>query len=60
MLTARDPSQNKRPTQTESGQLEKIFQANGQEKSWGIKIYIKQNRFQNKGHKKQRRTLHNT
>ena len=40
-----------------------IFQAKGQEKkkSWGSNTYIRQNRFQNKGHKKRhRRTLHNT
>ena len=32
MLPKRDQSQEKRPTQTESEGLEKIFQANGQEK----------------------------
>ena len=31
MLPTRDPPQKKRPTQTESEGLEKIFQANGQE-----------------------------
>ena len=39
-----------------------IFQANGQEKkSWGSNNHIRQNRLQNKGHKKRpRRSLHNT
>ena len=32
MLPTRDPPQNKRPTQTLNEGLEKIFQANGQEK----------------------------
>ena len=32
MLLARDSPQNKRPTKTESGGLEKIFQENEQEK----------------------------
>ena len=31
-----------------------IFQANGQErKSWGSNVHIRQNRLQNKGHKKE-------
>ena len=36
----RDSPQNKRPTQTESGGLEKIFQANEQEKKAGVAIVI--------------------
>ena len=32
MLPTRDPPQNKSPTQTESKGMEKIFQANGQDK----------------------------
>ena len=61
MLPTRDPPQNKRSTQTEVEGLEKIFQENGQEKSQDSNTYIRQNRLQNKGHKKRpRRTLHNT
>ena len=62
MLPTRDSPQNKRPTQTESEGLEKIFQTNGQEKiSQSISTYIQQNIFPNKGHKKKnRRTLHYT
>ena len=65
MLSNRDPLQNKqtnkKPTQAESERIEKIFQANEQEKNWGSNTYIRQSRFQNKGHKKrQRRTPHNT
>ena len=40
MLPKRDPPQNKRPTQTESERLEKIFQANGQEKKAGVPILV--------------------
>ena len=40
MLPTRDPPQNKRPTQTESEGLEKIFQANGQEAKPGVCIII--------------------
>ena len=59
MLPTRDPPQNKRSTQTEVEGLEKIFQENGQEKSQDSNTYIRQNRLQNKGHKKRhRRTLH--
>ena len=45
MLPTKDPSQNKRPTQTESEGLgEKKIQVNGQEKkSWGSNTYFKQN-----------------
>ena len=39
----------------------KAFQANTGKKSWGNNTHIRQNRFQNKGHKKRpRRTLYNT
>ena len=49
----REPPHNKRPTQAESEGLEKIFQVNRQgKKSQGSNTYIRQNRFQNKGHKK--------
>ena len=60
MLPTRDPHQNKRSTQTESEWLEKnILSKWTGEKSEGNNI--RQNRFQNKGHKKRpRRTLHNT
>ena len=40
MLPTRDPSQDKRPTQTESEGLETNFQANGQEKKAGVAILI--------------------
>ena len=62
MLPTRDPPQNKRPKQTESEVQKQMFQANGQEKKdWGSNTHIRQNRLQNKGHKKRpRRTLHNT
>ena len=42
--------------------MEKIFQVNGhQKKGWDSNTYIRQNRLQNKRHKKrQRRTIHNT
>ena len=36
MPSTRDPSQEKRPTQTESEGLEKIFQANGQGKKKSV------------------------
>ena len=62
MLSTRDPPQNKRPTQTESEGLEKIFTANGQEKeSCSNNTYIRLNRLQNKSHKMwHKRTLHIT
>ena len=62
MLPTRDPPQNKRPTQTESKGLEKIFRANGQEKKARVAILIsRQNRLENKGHKKRpKRTPHDT
>ena len=40
MLTTRDPSQDKRTTQTESEGLKKIFQANGHEEKAGVAILI--------------------
>ena len=39
MLPTRDPPQDKRPTQSESEGLEKIFHANGQEKKAGVAIF---------------------
>ena len=61
-MPTRDPSQDKIPTQTESEGLEKIFQANGQEKkSRGSNTHMRQNRHPKKGHKERpRRSLHNT
>ena len=44
MLPTRDPPQNKRPTQTESEGMEKICQANGQEKKAGVAILISDKR----------------
>ena len=62
MLSIRHPPQNKRPTQTESEGWKKIFQANGQrKKTQGSNTYIRQHRFQNKGHKKRQRSpFHNS
>ena len=40
MLPTRDPPQKKRPTQNEIEGLEKIFQANGQEKKARVAIFI--------------------
>ena len=40
MLPKRDPPQKKRATQTESEGLEKIIQANEQEKEAGVAILI--------------------
>ena len=40
MLPTRDPSQDKRRTQTESEGLKQIFQANRQEKKAGVAILI--------------------
>ena len=53
VLPKRDPPQNKRPTQTESERLEKIFQANGQEKKSQVailrleKVYFKTKSIKN-------------
>ena len=59
MLPTRDPPQDKRPTQTESEDLDKNIPS-----KWTGKISHAsntQNRLQNKGHKKKhRRTLHYT
>ena len=63
MLPTRHPPQDKRPTQTESEELETKFPANGQEKkkSRGSNTHIRQNRLPRKGHKERpRRSLHNT
>ena len=47
MLPTRDPSQDKRPTQTESEGLEKKSSKQmDRKKSWGSNIRIRQNRFQ--------------
>ena len=62
MLPTRDPSQDKRPTETESEGLETNFlsKRTGKKKQ-GSNTYIRQNRLQKKGHKdKPRRSLHNT
>ncbi|KAF6109634.1 hypothetical protein HJG60_010876 [Phyllostomus discolor] len=40
MWPTRDPPQNKRPIQTESEGLEKLFQANGQERKAGVVVLI--------------------
>ena len=52
----------KRPTQIESKVLEENIPSKwAGEKSWCSNTYIRQERLQNKGHKKRhRRTLHNT
>ena len=62
MLPTRGPTQNKRPTQTESEGLEKNIPCKWTGKiNQGSNTHIRQNRLQNKGHKKRpRRTLHNT
>ena len=63
MLPTRDTPQNKRPTQTESEGLEKNIESKwtGKKKSRASNTHIRQNRLQNKGHKKKpRKTLHNT
>ena len=62
MLPIRDPHHNKRPTQTESEGVEKNIPNKWTgKKSQGSNTRIRQNRLQNKGHKKRyRRTLHNT
>ena len=62
MLLTRDPSQDKRPIQTESEGLEINIPSKWTgKKHQGSNIHIRQNRLQNKGHKKRhRRSLHNT
>ena len=64
MLPTRDPSQDKRPTQTESEGLETNIpskQTGKKKKSRGSNTHIRQNRLHKKGHKERpRRFLHNT
>ena len=62
MLPTRDPSQHKRPTQTESEGVETNFPSKKTgKKSRGSNTHIRQNRLQKKIHKKRpRRSLHNT
>ena len=62
MLPTRDPPQNKRPTQTQSQEVGKNIPSNWSgKKSQGSNTYVRQNRLQNKDHRKRpRRTLHNT
>ena len=51
MLPTRDPPQKKRPTQTESEGLEKDIPGKlTGEKIQGRNTYIRQNRYENKGH----------
>ena len=52
MLLTRDPSQDKRPTQTESEELETSFPSKRtRNKSGGSNTHIRQYRLQKKGHK---------
>ena len=62
MLPTRDPSQDKRPTQTENEGLETNFPSKRTGKiSRGSNTDIRQNRLQKKGHKERpRMSLHNT
>ena len=62
MLPTRDPSQDKRPTLTETEGLETNFPSKWTgKKSKGSNSHIRQNRHQKKGHKERpRRSLHNT
>ena len=62
MLPTRDPPQDKRPTQTESEELETNFPGKRTGiKSSGSNTHIRQNRLQEKGHNERpRRSLHNT
>ena len=62
MLPTRDPSQDKRPTQTESEGLETNFPSKPTgKKSQGSNTHIRQIRLQKTGHKERpRRSLHNT
>ena len=62
MLPTRDPSQDKRLTQTESEGLETNFPSKlTGKKSWGSNTNIRQNRLQKKGRKERPRwSLHNT
>ena len=62
MLPTRDPSQDKRLTQTESEGLETNFPSKWTgKKSRGSNTHIRQNRLQKKGHKRKPRwSVHNT
>ena len=62
MLPTRDPSQDKRLTQTESEGLETNFPSKQKgKKSWGSNSHIRQNRLPKKGHKdRHRKSLRNT
>ena len=61
MLPTRDPPQDRRPTQTESEGLETHFPSKWTgKKSRGSNTHIRQNRLQNKGHRRHSRTLHHT
>ena len=62
MLSTRDPSQDKRHTQTESEGLEtNVLSKRTGKKSRGSNTHIRQNRLPKKGHKERpRRSLHNT
>ena len=53
MLPTRDPPQNKRPTQTDSEGLENNIISKQKEKNQGSNTYIRQNRVQHKGHRKE-------
>ena len=56
ILFIRDPTQNKRPTQTESEGLDTNFTSKQTaEKSQGSITHIRQNRLQKKGHKERPR-----
>ena len=64
MLPTRDPSQDKRPTQTESEGLEANIPSKRTGKknkqTWGSNTNMRPNRLQKKGHKERpRRSLHN-
>ena len=61
MLSTKDPSQNKRYTNTKSKRMKKYSMQieTNKQNSWGSNNYIRQNTLQNKGcNKRQRRTLH--
>ena len=62
MLPTRDPSQDRRPTQTESEGLETNFPSKQTgKKTGGSNTQIRLNRLPKKGHKERpRRSLHNT
>ena len=61
-MPTRDPSQDKKPTQTESEGLETNFPSKWTgKKSRGSNTHIRQDRLPKKGHKERpRRSLHNT